>query len=144
MCWHKHEQEVLKSAPPSRSVTSVWARGSSTKGACIHGFRAIRSPQAQSRLLRAPHISSISTMLLHCISMELTPPLQLTLQRGGDMTRRKDWGLDWTFSANGFASYWLQSISMSMARTQAESVINFINKNQADGKLDVHPDINVN
>ena len=65
-------------------------------------------------------------------------------QRGQDATSRKDMGLDWTFSANGFASYWLQAISMSMARTLAESVVMFIGKNQEDGIIDVHPEINTN
>ena len=65
-------------------------------------------------------------------------------QRGQDTTSRKDMGLDWTFSANGFASYWLQAISMSMARTLAESVVMFIGKNQEDGIIDVHPEINTN
>jgi len=65
-------------------------------------------------------------------------------QRGGEAASRKDRGLEWTFSANGFASFWLQSISMSMARTQAESVLKFIHKNQKAGVLDIHPDVNVN
>ena len=51
-------------------------------------------------------------------------------QRGlGETTSRKDLGLDWTFTANGLASYWLQSISMSMARTLAESIVAFIGGN---------------
>ena len=65
-------------------------------------------------------------------------------QRGQETTSRKDKGLDWTFSANGFASYWLQAISMSMARTLAESVVMFIGKNQKEGIFDVHPEINTN
>jgi hypothetical protein len=65
-------------------------------------------------------------------------------QRGlGETTSRKDLGLDWTFTANGFASYWLQSISMSMARTAAESIIAFIGGNQEAGVSQVHPSINV-
>ena len=66
-------------------------------------------------------------------------------QRGlGETTSRKDLGLDWTFTANGFASYWLQSISMSMARTLAESIVAFIGGNQeADGSQNCSP-INVN
>ena len=66
-------------------------------------------------------------------------------QRGlGESTSRKDLGLDWTFTANGFASYWLQSISMSMARTLAESIVAFIGGNQeADGSQNCSP-INVN
>ena len=65
-------------------------------------------------------------------------------QRGpGETTSRKDLGLDWTFTANGFASYWLQSISMSMARTCAESIIAFIGGNQEVGANQVHPSIHV-
>ena len=61
-------------------------------------------------------------------------------QRGpGETTSRKDKGLDWSFSANGFASYWLQSFSMSMARTMAESIVAFIGANQKEGCMDVHP-----
>ena len=66
-------------------------------------------------------------------------------QRGlGETTSRKDLGLDWTFTANGLASYWLQSISMSMARTLAESIVAFIGGNQeADGSQTCSP-FNVN
>ena len=66
-------------------------------------------------------------------------------QRGlGESTSRKDLGLDWTFTANGFASYWLQSISMSMARTLAESIVAIIEGNQeADGSQNCPP-INAN
>ena len=55
-------------------------------------------------------------------------------QRGfGETTSRKDLGLDWTFTANGFASYWLQSISMSMARTLAEYIVRSLHRGQPRG-----------
>ena len=62
----------------------------------------------------------------------------------GETTSRKDKGLEWSFTANGFETFWLQSISMSMARTQAESIVAFIGANQKEGWVDlVHP-VNVN
>ena len=54
----------------------------------------------------------------------------------GETTSRKDLGLEWSFTANGFTSFWLQSISMSMARTQAEAIIQFINANQKEECVD--------
>ena len=66
-------------------------------------------------------------------------------QRGeGETTSRRERGLDWTFTANGFASYWLQSFSMSMARTMAESIIAFIGGNQEAGADNAHSSLNVN
>ena len=66
-------------------------------------------------------------------------------QRGeGETTSRRELGLDWTFTANGFASYWLQSFSMSMARTMAESIIAFIGGNQEAGADNAHSSLNVN
>ena len=66
-------------------------------------------------------------------------------QRGeGETTSRRERGLDWTFTANGFASYWLQSFSMSMARTMAESIIAFIGGNQEAGADNTHSSLNVN
>ena len=65
------------------------------------------------------------------------PSLTLTLT----LTNK---GLEWSFTANGFETFWLQSISMSMARTQAESIVAFIGANQKEGWVDlVHP-INTN
>ena len=66
-------------------------------------------------------------------------------QRGeGETTSRRERGLDWTFTANGFASYWLQSFSMSMARTMAESIIAFIGGNQEAGADNAHSSLNNN
>ena len=56
---------------------------------------------------------------------------------------RKDQDLDWSFTANAFSSYWRQAISMSMARTMAESVIASIGKNQKEGVVAVHPVLDV-
>ena len=47
----------------------------------------------------------------------------------GDTTSRRDLGLEHTFSANGFATYWLQSISLSYARSQAESIMVWVGCN---------------
>ena len=47
----------------------------------------------------------------------------------GDPTSRRDLGLEHTFSANGFATYWLQSISLSYARSQAESIMVWVGRN---------------
>ena len=41
----------------------------------------------------------------------------------GNPTSRRDLGLEHTFSANGFATYWLQSVSVIYARSQAESIM---------------------
>ena len=62
----------------------------------------------------------------------------------GETTSRKDKGLEWSFTANGFETFWLQSISMSMARTQAESIVAFIGANQKEGWVDLVPPINMN
>ena len=37
--------------------------------------------------------------------------------------------LEHTFSANGFESYWLQSISLTYARAQAESIMVWVGRN---------------
>ena len=67
----------------------------------------------------------------------------LTLERKSrdpaDPVSRKDQGLDWSFTANAFSSYWRQAISMSMARTMAESIISSVGKNQKEGAVVVHP-----
>merc|ERR1712216_736188 len=47
----------------------------------------------------------------------------------GDPTSRRDLGLEHTFSANGFGTYWLQSISLSYARSQAESIMVWVGRN---------------
>ena len=47
----------------------------------------------------------------------------------GDPTSHRDLGLEHTFSANGFATYWLQSISLSYARSQAESIMVWVGRN---------------
>ena len=41
-------------------------------------------------------------------------------------TSRRETGMDWTWTANHFNTFWLQSISVAHARTQAESVIQWI------------------
>ena len=47
----------------------------------------------------------------------------------GQPTSRRDLGLENTFSANGFATYWLQSISLTYARAQAESIMVWVGRN---------------
>lgn len=47
----------------------------------------------------------------------------------GNPTSRRDLGLEHTFSANGFATYWLQSISLTYARAQAESIMVWVGRN---------------
>ena len=47
----------------------------------------------------------------------------------GEPTSRRDLGLEHTFSANGFATYWLQSISFTYARAQAESIMVWVGRN---------------
>ena len=47
----------------------------------------------------------------------------------GQPTSRRDRGLEHTFSANGFATYWLQSIAISYARAQAESIMVWVGRN---------------
>ena len=47
----------------------------------------------------------------------------------GQPTSRRDRGLEHTFSANGFAPYWLQSISLVYARAQAESIMAWVGRN---------------
>ena len=47
----------------------------------------------------------------------------------GEPTSRRDLGLEHTFSANGLATYWLQSISFTYARAQAESIMVWVGRN---------------
>ena len=47
----------------------------------------------------------------------------------GQPTSRRDKGLEHTFSANGFSTYWLQSISLAYARAQAESIMVWVGRN---------------
>ena len=47
----------------------------------------------------------------------------------GNPTSRRDLGLEHTFTANGFATFWLQSISLTYARAQAESLMVWIGRN---------------
>ena len=54
-----------------------------------------------------------------------------TDRRGmGETTSRQQLGLEYTWSANRFSTYWRQAISMAHAREQAESVILAIGKSQ--------------
>ena len=55
--------------------------------------------------------------------------IEAALRTPGDTTSRRDLGLEHTFSANGFATYWLQSISLSYARSQAESIMVWVGRN---------------
>ena len=41
-----------------------------------------------------------------------------------------------TWTANGFSSYYLQLISMTLARTNAESVVSWIGRSQQPGEAD--------
>ena len=47
----------------------------------------------------------------------------------GHPTSRRDLGLEHTFTANGFATFWLQSISLTYARAQAESLMVWVGRN---------------
>jgi len=62
--------------------------------------------------------------------------LELERRERGDAAEpsRRDMGLDHTWTANSFSSFWLQSISMAIARTQAESVMMWIGKSQPVGE----------
>ena len=62
----------------------------------------------------------------------------------GKTTSRKDKGLEWSFTAIGFETFWLQSNGMSMAHTQAESTVAFIGANQKEGWVDLVLPVNVN
>ena len=55
--------------------------------------------------------------------------LERTRQQPGDPTSRRELGLDHTWTANKFATFWLQSIGMQYARAQAGSVLALIGKN---------------
>ena len=59
--------------------------------------------------------------------------IESALRTPGDPTSRRDLGLENTFSANGFATYWLQSISLSYARSQAESIMVWVGRNAPAG-----------
>ena len=48
-----------------------------------------------------------------------------------ETTSRMQQGLEHTWSANNFATYWMQSIAMVHAREQAESVLLWVNKCQS-------------
>ena len=52
--------------------------------------------------------------------------LRREAHEGSGPTSRRETGMDWTWSANHFNTFWLQSISVAHARTQAESVIQWI------------------
>ena len=58
-------------------------------------------------------------------------------RRVGAATSRLDQGLDSTWTANDFSSYWLQALSMAHARTQAESILTWISKCQPEHMADV-------
>ena len=62
--------------------------------------------------------------------------LELEQRERGDVAApsRRDMGLEHTWTANSFASYWLQSMSMVNARAQAESVMLWIGKSQPVGE----------
>ena len=49
----------------------------------------------------------------------------------GETTSRMQLGLEHTWSANNFATFWLQSISMAHAREQADSILLWVNKCQS-------------
>ena len=59
--------------------------------------------------------------------------IEAALRMPGDTTSRRDLGLEHTFSANGFATYWLQSISLTYARSQAESIMIWVRRNAPVG-----------
>ena len=48
----------------------------------------------------------------------------------GETSSRMQLGLEHTWSANSFASFWLQSMSMAHFREQAEAVLLWVNKCQ--------------
>ena len=58
--------------------------------------------------------------------------LKLEWERNNDMglSSRREIGIDHTWTANSFVSFWLQSISMAHARMQAESVMLWVGKCQ--------------
>ena len=55
--------------------------------------------------------------------------LERSRRQPGDLTSRRDMGLDHTWSANKHAVFWLQSFSMQHARAQASSVLTLVAKN---------------
>ena len=58
--------------------------------------------------------------------------LKLESERRNDvgLSSRREMGMDHTWTANSFVSFWLQSISMAHARMQAESVMLWVGKSQ--------------
>ena len=57
--------------------------------------------------------------------------LEAEKRRTAESTSRRQNGLEHTWSADNFASFWLQSIAMVHAREQAESVLLWVNKCQS-------------
>ena len=62
--------------------------------------------------------------------------LELERRERGDAAEpsRRDMGWEHTWTADSFSSFWLQSISMGIARTQAESAMMWIGKSQPVGE----------
>ena len=56
--------------------------------------------------------------------------LEADVRGVGETTSRMQLGLEHTWSANNFATFWLQSISMAHAREQADSILLWVNKCQ--------------
>ena len=52
--------------------------------------------------------------------------MEAELRAGGQPSSRRDLGLEHTWAANSFSSYWRQSIAMAFARAQAEAVVSCI------------------
>ena len=57
--------------------------------------------------------------------------LEADVRGVGETTSRMQLGLEHTWSANNFATFWLQSISMAHAREQADSILLWVNKCQS-------------
>ena len=57
--------------------------------------------------------------------------LERAKRQPGDPTSRRELGLDHTWTANKFATFWLQSIGMQYACARAGSVQALVGKNSA-------------
>ena len=127
------------------TITDPTTKTSLEKECDVYALRAAGNAHKKKMQIHEKHIGLVSPVELPFdkvpLAFETTGAMGKETQKWWDSvkrlearreesTSRMQQGLEHTWSANNFATYWLQSIAMAHAREQADSVLLWINKCQ--------------